>query len=135
MRGKIDYWPTALRPDKTGLKLATATDQHSHGRVGSHFLPPVGSASLRNRVEENTVVERRKTAMKREYRLDIRVIVRGFALQIRSEKPELFRYELLEWVLKSILWPVSLPTQALPRLIALEDLHRETERRRIRIHD
>src|SRR6266404_3703941 len=98
VRRKINYWSAAFRPYKIGLKFATITDERGHGGVSPHFLPSVENAAPGDCVEENIVVEGRKTAMEREDRLDVRVIVRGFTLEIRREKPELPGDELLQRV-------------------------------------
>jgi len=68
---KINHRSTAFRPYKIGLKLAAITDERGHGSVSPHFLPSMENAALGNCVEENTVVERRKTAVEREDRLNV----------------------------------------------------------------
>src|SRR6266404_368519 len=135
VRRKIDDRPAAFWPDEFRVKLAPATDARSHRSIGPYFLPPVEDAALGNGVEENVVIERRKTAVKGKDRLDVRVIVQGFPLEIAGEEPELFGDELLERILESIFRPVFLPAQTLPRFVLLENLHRQAERRRIWIHN
>ncbi len=62
----------------------------------------MGNAALGNRVEEEIVVDRRKTAVKGQHRLDVRVIVRRFPLQVGREETELFGDELLKRIPDSI---------------------------------
>ena len=135
VRGEIDHRPAAFRPDKIRFQLTAATDARRHGGIGPRLLPPVKNTALGNGVEKNIVVDRRKTAVESKHRLDVRVIVGSFALQVGREEPELFGDKFLKWITESILWPEFLPAQTLPRLVPLEDLHRETQRWRIGIDD